>query len=114
MNKNKTIGTSFTSNVHIAADSIAAWMPLALAVSMFLINMTSQHGDYDLRRANFDTNAIFSEPPLMAVVLGTALGIVGATPPIFVLPCTKIVFEFFQKLDTVVTTAFHGGDVPKE
>lgn len=66
MNKNKTIGTGFTSNVHIAADSTAAWMPLALAVSMFLINMTSQHGDYDLRRANFDTNAIFSEPPLTA------------------------------------------------
>jgi len=78
VNKNKTIGTGFTSNVHIAADSIAAWMPLALAVSMFLINMTSQHGDYDLRRANFDTNAIFSESPLMAVVLGTALGIEGA------------------------------------
>lgn len=86
MNKNKTIDTGFTSNVHIAADSIVAWMPLALAVSMFLINMTSQHGDYNKSsRTNFD----------LRVKICTALGIEGAAQPIFVHPCTKIGFEFF-------------------
>ena len=43
-----------------------------------------------------------------------AARIVGASPPSSAPPCTELGFEFLEKLETVITTALHGGDVPKE